>query len=208
MAAIFFFLVLLTLFLFLLAASQMKPVLIFSAWAFAVSFAAIVGFYVKFPFLLSIGILVSILLCILIFPQIRTSRFDLRLLLSILLIRIPVEIILYQLYLTHLVPIEMTFKGWNIDLFFGISSLVFLIIGLRNKKVFDSYIFKIWNIFGIISLVEVVLIGVLSSPVPIQQIAFGRSNIAVLDFPYCLLPTVIVPIILLSHFIFFFLQRN
>lgn len=208
MASIFFILVLLTLILFFLAFGQLKPVLIFTIWTFAVSLGAIVGLYVKFPFLLSIGILVTAVLSILIFRRIRTLKFDLRLLLSIHLIRIPIEVILYQLYLNHSVPIEMTFKGWNIDLFFGISSLVFLIIGSRNKKVFDSSLFKIWNILGIISLIEIVVIGVLSSPVPIQQIAFGRSNIAVLDFPYCLLPTVIVPIILLSHFMFLFSPKK
>lgn len=208
MAGIFFLLVLLTLILFFLASKQVQPVLIFTIWTFVVSLGAILGLYVKLPFLLSLCILVTAVLSVLIFPRIRTLKFDLRLLLSIHLIRIPIEIILYQLYLTHSVPIQMTFRGWNIDLFFGISSFFFLMIGLRNKKVYDSSLFKIWNILGIISLVEVVVIGVLSSPVPIQQIAFGRSNIAVLDFPYCLLPTVIVPIILLSHFMFLFSPKK
>jgi len=41
----------------------------------------------------------------------------------------------------------------------------------------------------------------LSAPSPIQKIAFEQPNIAILYFPFCWLPTFIVPIVLFSHLV-------
>ncbi|MEM9987092.1 MAG: hypothetical protein AAF804_18515, partial [Bacteroidota bacterium] len=42
-------------------------------------------------------------------------------------------------------------------------------------------------------------IAILSAPLPFQQLAFEQPNVAVLRFPYVLLPGVVVPLVLLSH---------
>lgn len=94
----------------------------------------------------------------------------------------------------------MTFLGWNYDLFFGITAVLFLIYSRPNPKILTSTLFKLWNILGICSLFEVVIIGILSSPLPLQSLAFDHPNIAVLQFPFVLLPTIVVPIVILSHF--------
>lgn len=93
----------------------------------------------------------------------------------------------------------MTFKGFNFDIIIGIFSVVFLVISLFRKSILNNWIFALWNYAGIVSLISIVLIGIFSSPVPIQQFSFDQPNVAVLCFPYALLPTIIVPIALLSH---------
>jgi hypothetical protein len=57
----------------------------------------------------------------------------------------------------------------------------------------------VFNLIGLGLLINIVTIAVLSLPTPMQRFGFDRPNIAVLYFPYVLLPTVIVPIVLFAH---------
>ncbi|WP_133228291.1 hypothetical protein [Sphingobacterium corticibacter] len=115
--------------------------------------------------------------------------------------RIPVEFVLFQLYLSGSIPILMTYKGWNFDILIGLSALVLavLLFFIRFSKI--TGILKIWSVVGILSLASVVIIAILSSPIPIQQFAFEQPNTALLYFPYVLLPSLIVPTVFLSHFL-------
>lgn len=118
---------------------------------------------------------------------------------AIHLVRIPVELCLYQLFLQQLIPEIMTFKGWNFDLFFGVSALLILLYSYMRKKPFPALFLIIWNGIGILFLAFIVVIAVLSAPLPFQQLAFDQPNIAVLQFPFIFLPGYIVPVVLLAH---------
>jgi hypothetical protein len=93
----------------------------------------------------------------------------------------------------------MTFKGWNFDILIGISALVILLYQLTSKRKMNRQFLIVWNIIGIVFLMFIVSLAILSSPLPIQQFAFDQPNIGLLEFPYCFLPTCIVPIVLMSH---------
>ncbi len=115
-------------------------------------------------------------------------------------LRIPVEIVLYFLFIEGLIPKEMTFYGWNYDIVFGLSALVLLSsVYFFKAKPSKGFLF-IWNISGIIFLGHIVTIAILSAPLPIQQLAFEQPNTAVLHFPYILLPGFIVPVVFVTHF--------
>ncbi len=191
--------------LFWLAVQHKLSVAVYIIWAFIISSAAIAGFFGKFPasFALTLlGTAITILCC---YKLLAHSKINMYLLLAIHLLRIPVEYLLFALFKAKMLPWEMTFIGCNHDLFFGITAFVFLIIGIFHPKIFNFQIFRLWNIFGVCSVLIVVILGILSSPIPIQTIAFDQPNIAMLQFPYALLPTVIVPLIILSHIL---LLRN
>jgi len=93
----------------------------------------------------------------------------------------------------------MTFHGWNFDMVMGISAFIILVYHLILKRKINYNFFIIWNRIGIVLLLIIVSLAILSSPLPIQQFAFEQPNIAVLEFPYCFLPTCIVPVVLMSH---------
>ncbi len=122
-------------------------------------------------------------------------------LLGIHIIRIPVELCLYQLFLKGQIPEIMTFTGWNFDILIGLSAVVILIYQYVKKKNLARQYFLFWNVIGLLFLSVIVIIAILSSPLPIQQFAFEQPNIALLEFPYSFLPTCIVPIVLISHFL-------
>ena len=59
----------------------------------------------------------------------------------------------------------------------------------------------LWNFIALVLLINIVVNAVLSAPFPFQQFAFDQPNIAVLYFPFVLLPAFIVPIVLFGHLV-------
>jgi hypothetical protein len=59
----------------------------------------------------------------------------------------------------------------------------------------------IWNVVCLGLLVNIVVIAILSVPTAFQQFGFDQPNIAIGQFPYVWLPSVVVPIVLLSHLV-------
>ncbi|WP_162903331.1 hypothetical protein [Taibaiella koreensis] len=128
------------------------------------------------------------------------SRLQPAYLLAIHTLRLPVELILYQLYLQAKVPVLMTYRGWNFDILTGISAILLLLTGItRRSSAGAAALFRIWNIIGLVLLAIIVGIAVLSAPLPLQRLAFDQPNVALLFFPYTWLPAVVVPVVLLSH---------
>lgn len=112
-------------------------------------------------------------------------------------VRLPVEIILMLLAIYKTIPELLTFEGRNFDIIMGLTALPVAWWVFKRKG--SKKLLLAWNILGIILLMNVVIHGVLSVPLPIQQFAFDQPNVAMLYAPYNLLPGVIVPIVMFSH---------
>lgn len=115
-------------------------------------------------------------------------------------IRIPVEIVLAFLYYQGVVSVYMTFEGTNFDLFSGISAPIISYLAFRSTKVKNKLLFW-WNIICLILLLNVVITAIFAFPSPLQKLAFDQPNLAVLYFPFNLLPTVVVPLVLFGHLV-------
>jgi hypothetical protein len=113
-------------------------------------------------------------------------------------VRIPVELTLYALYLHKVIPEVMTFEGRNFDILCGISAPFIYYFGYI-KKVLNRKILLAWNIACILLLANIVITAILSAPFPFQQLAFEQPNIAVLYFPFIWLPGCIVPMVIFAH---------
>jgi len=198
--SIFLLITLLTLYLIYLATGKNKKlILLFVVWQVVIGCMAIAGTFIIRPNLFPIIMGCTILLTFFCFRKVDEQKLNLVFLLSIHVLRFPVEIILYVLYLQQKVPDLMTFSGWNFDILIGISALMLLLYVFFSRRKLNKHFFLIWNVTGIAFLLFIVSLAVLSSPLPIQQLAFDQPNVAVLEFPYCFLPTCVVPIVLLSH---------
>jgi hypothetical protein len=114
-------------------------------------------------------------------------------------LRVAVEWVLHSVYQQGLVPVGMTWDGWNFDVFFGLSALGLGLLQLVRRQPLPPRIWKIWNGIGLLFLAWIVGMAVLSAPLPVQQLAFDQPNVAVLRFPYCLLPALVVPLVFLAH---------
>ncbi|MBK7669383.1 MAG: hypothetical protein IPJ32_19795 [Sphingobacteriaceae bacterium] len=122
-------------------------------------------------------------------------------------VRIPVEIVLFWLFVNKAVPELMTFEGRNFDIAAGISAPFIVYFGFIKGKI-NKTLILIWNFICLGLLLNIVVNAVLASPFPFQQFAFDQPNIAVLNFPFVWLPTFIVPIVLFGHLVSIRQLRN
>src|ERR1044072_6224992 len=152
----------------------------------------------RFIFMMGPAVLVMILFFVTKRGKALIDRMDLRALTMVHIVRLPVEIILMLLAIYKTIPDELTFEGRNFDIIMGLSALpiVWWIFTKKGSK----KILLAWNILGLVLLFNVVIHGILSLPLPFQQIALAQPNRAMLYAPYNLLPGLIVPIVMFSHF--------
>jgi hypothetical protein len=172
--------------------------LVFSLWFLISGSLALAGVFEHNPVYLPVAMLVTISLTILVLRRSVRQVLDPKALLAVHILRVPVELVLYALYLQKKIPVLMTFTGWNFDILIGISAFILLLLMLWKGRL-NRRLFLAWNITGLFFLLFIVGLAILSSPLPVQQFAFNQPNVAVLSFPYCFLPFVVVPVVLMSH---------
>ncbi|TDS17096.1 hypothetical protein DFQ03_1589 [Maribacter caenipelagi] len=198
--AIFLFITLLTLSLFYIGTGKdLRLVLIFIVWQLLIGLLSYFEVFKEKPQLFPMAIVATILLSVLCLRMITVSKLKRNFLIGIHIVRIPVELCLYALYIESQVPEIMTFSGWNFDVLIGISAGTIFIYELVKNNTVARKSFIVWNYIGLLFLSFIVIIAILSSPLPIQQFAFEQPNVALFQFPYCFLPTCIVPLVYLSH---------
>ena len=113
-------------------------------------------------------------------------------------IRIPVEIVLFWLFVNKTVPELMTFEGRNFDVLSGLTAPIIFYFGFIRKQL-NRKVILIWNFICLGLLLNIVANAILSAPFPFQKFAFDQPNIAVLYFPFNWLPSCVVPLVLFSH---------
>lgn len=154
------------------------------------------------PKIILIGILPTILTIILLFATSKGRRFidslPLKNLTYLNVVRIPVEIILFWLFLNKAIPELMTFEGRNFDILAGISAPIIAYFGWTKTNLRRQTIL-IWNFICLGLLVNIVANALFSAPSPVQKFAFEQPNVAILNFPFSWLPTFIVPMVLFGH---------
>ena len=200
--------VLYTLYLFYRASNFHRATLyVMFVWILVQVGISLTGFYTNTEvmpprFLLLALPALLLILAISVLPRFKNyiHNFNTETLTLLHVVRIPVEIVLYGLYLEKAVPEIMTFEGRNVDILSGVTALLVYYFGYQKKKLSKTILVG-WNVLGLVLLFNIVVTAVLSAPFPFQQFAFDQPNIAVLYFPYVLLPGFIVPLVLFSHII-------
>jgi hypothetical protein len=110
------------------------------------------------------------------------DRLDMPTLTLLHTVRIPVEIILYFLFLAKAIPAIMTFEGRNFDIIAGLTAPIIYYLGFVKKQVPNTVIL-LWSMACLALLLNIVVIAILSAPVlfsnllltsPIQQLLIFR----------------------------------
>jgi len=180
--------------------------LLIIGWTILQSVIGLQGFYQDLeampPKIMLFGILPTLILITIIFFNKRgknfIDKFNLKTLTYFHSIRIPVEIVLALLFHHKLVSVYMTYEGTNFDMFSGVTAALIAYIAFRNNIV-NKKLLIAWNILCLFLLLNVVITAFFAFPTPFQKLAFDQPNIAILYFPFNLLPTVIVPMVLFGH---------
>lgn len=190
---------------FSLAAGSRAFLLIALAWTIVQSILGLSGFYQYTeaipPRLMLFGFFPALALIAGTFLTTRGKLFidsiNLKTLTYFHSIRIPVEIVLSLLFHYGVMSVYITFEGTNFDLFSGITAPIVAYMafgGTTRKKLLLG-----WNVLCLLLLLNVVITAIFAFPSPFQKLAFEQPNIAVLYFPYNLLPALVVPVVLFGH---------
>jgi hypothetical protein len=204
--AVFLLGALFTILLFYKATSYSRPALIVLLFWLALQTAlSLSGFYnmtnvrpPRFAFLLLPPVVFIIALFFTGKGRRLIDKWDVKLLTLIHLVRIPVELTLYWLFLHSVVPRVMTFEGRNFDILAGLTAPFVYYFGyVRN--VLGRKALIVWNVVCLLLLANIVVTAVLSAPFSFQRFGLDRPNFALVYFPYTWLPCFLVPVVFLSH---------
>lgn len=115
--------------------------------------------------------------------------------------RIPVEWLLYRLSVEQVIPEVMTYSGRNFDIVSGIGGGLLGIWLLRGSA--PGWVLRLWNYMSLALLANIVIVAILSTPVPFRVFTDGPPNLLPSTFPFVWLPTFLVQLALLGHLLLF-----
>lgn len=176
-------------------------------WLFVIAVLALNDFFLAFEALpprLVFVLLPPLIAIITLFSIKRSRDYLMRIPITTLtylhIVRVPVEIVLWWLAGSQLLPYLLTFEGINYDILSGVTApfVAIFMVGLRSKSRIGAIL---WNLITLGLLVHIVGHAVLSAPFPFQQFAFDQPNMAVFYFPFIWLPGFVVPAVLFSHLV-------
>jgi hypothetical protein len=175
------------------------------AWLAAQYLIGRTGFYAQtgaFPPRFMLLVAPPLLFIIGLFTTSKGRRYldnlDLRMLTLLHIVRIPVELVLFWLFIYKTIPQLMTFEGRNFDILAGLTAPFIFWLGFRKEQK-NKKLLLIWNFICLGLVLNIAVNAALSAPFPFQQFGFEQPNIAVLYVPFVWLPCCVVPLVVLSH---------
>ncbi|MBN9384187.1 MAG: hypothetical protein J0H74_25775 [Chitinophagaceae bacterium] len=112
--------------------------------------------------------------------------------------RIIVELVLWLCVVDRLLPVQMSFEGRNFDI---LSGLLAIPVGYYCfiKKSWPSWVVLLYNIGGLVLLLNAVAIAVLSMPTPLRMFHNEPAVTLIVHFPFIYLPGFLVPLAYTLH---------
>jgi hypothetical protein len=112
--------------------------------------------------------------------------------------RILVEIGLWILVRNGSLPEQMSFEGRNFDILTGLFAFP---VGYYCfvKKTWPPVVAMLYNIAGLVLLVNIVTISALSLPTPLRAFHNGPDSSLITTFPFIYLPGLLVPLAYTLH---------
>jgi len=110
--------------------------------------------------------------------------------------RFPLELLMHRAYVEGVMPVQMSYSGWNGDILTGITAGLlgwWLALGRVPRVVVIA-----WNVLGLALLANIVTIAIVSTPV-FRWFGDDRLNTFVAYPPFVWLPAVLVTAALTGH---------
>ena len=116
--------------------------------------------------------------------------------------RLPLELLLYSLFLHDVIGRQMTFGGYNFDVLVGVTApLIAWLLYTQGRSAVATRLSALWNLAGLALLFNILVIAVLSVPFAFQVFTQEPANRMVAAFPFIWLPTFFIPLALFSHLV-------
>ena len=117
----------------------------------------------------------------------------------LLVCRMGIALILWQLSVESQLPKQLTFITIIFELIWGISGTFLAISSIR--KSIQPQIKKWWHYAGYTAALILCILSLLSAPGKWQLLSFERPNYAFMHFPFIWLPSVVWPICAWAHLV-------
>ena len=108
------------------------------------------------------------------------------------------EIILWALYTQGRAPGLITFEGRNVDILIGLTAIPVGWMVVERRR-WPDWVAKVWNVAGIVILLNVVVHAQLALPTPYRAFVTTPTTALVGAFPYIWLPGFLVPFAFWLH---------
>jgi len=112
--------------------------------------------------------------------------------------RIIVELLIWFAFLANKLPVQMTFEGRNFDVLSGVLALPVAYL-IMTRKSLSPKLIVVYNLIGLLLLLNILIVAMLSMPVPFRYFTNEPSAALVAQFPFILLPGVLVPLAYTFH---------
>ncbi|HEX5659924.1 MAG TPA: hypothetical protein VFX59_22165 [Polyangiales bacterium] len=116
--------------------------------------------------------------------------------------RLPLEWVLHRAAQEGVMPVEMSYHGYNFDVLTGVTALIVGALALRGKA--PRALLYAWNVLGSVLLAVIVTVAVLAAP---MFHFFGEDpahvNSWIARLPFIWLPAVLVATALFGHIVIF-----
>ncbi|MBK7585880.1 MAG: hypothetical protein IPI67_37555 [Myxococcales bacterium] len=115
-------------------------------------------------------------------------------------LRFPLELVMHEAARSGVMPVQMSFSGYNFDIVTGAGAL-FLAAFLKRGDV-PRAVVVFWNVLGLCALSVIAVVALATSPM-LRAFGDGSLNTWVLFFPYVWLPAVMVTAAVAGHVVVF-----
>jgi hypothetical protein len=115
--------------------------------------------------------------------------------------RVGVELTLSSLHDAGLTTRLLTLAGGNIEILVGLSAPLIALIATRGAV--GQRLALVWNIVGLLSLLNVAMRAVLTAPGPLNAIHAELPNVAMGMFPFSFIPGFMAPLAMVLHLLAF-----
>jgi hypothetical protein len=115
--------------------------------------------------------------------------------------RFPLELLMHRAADEGVMPIQMTYTGWNFDIVTGITAIPVAWWLARGHK-HGRAVATAWNVLGALLLANILTIAMISTPI-IAAFGPNQLNVWVAYPPYVWLPTMMVVCAITGHLVIY-----
>jgi hypothetical protein len=93
--------------------------------------------------------------------------------------------------------VQMSYSGWNFDIVTGVTAI--LVAGLLLAGRMPLWGVRLWNVLGLVLLANILIIAMLSTPLPFRVFTSEPANVWITRAPFVWLPMVLVMTAMVGH---------
>ncbi len=110
--------------------------------------------------------------------------------------RFPLELVMHQAAAERVMPVALTWTGYNLDIVTGVLACVLAPLVAAGKA--PRALVTAWNVWGFVALAIIAVVAMATSPM-VRALGEDQVNTLVTFVPYIWLPTLLVPTALAGH---------